>query len=63
LIKRGFDILLSVRNAIAGLDLEELQDRVEQEFLKLSEGEQKVRSVMSKMESAFIRRIATFSHE
>jgi F-type H+-transporting ATPase subunit epsilon len=36
---------------------------VEQEFLNLNEGEQSVRSVMAKMESDLIRRLAEFHHE
>ncbi len=62
LIKTGFDVLVSVRNAIGGLNLNELQEAVEQEFMALNEHEQTVRSVMSEMESAFIRRLAGFSH-
>ena len=62
LIKTGFDVLVSVRNAIGGLDLDELQETVEQQFMILNEHEKAVRSVMSEMESAFIRRIAGFSH-
>ncbi|MDA3874643.1 MAG: F0F1 ATP synthase subunit epsilon [Kiritimatiellae bacterium] len=62
LIKTGLDVLVSVRNAIGGLDLNDLQEAVEKEFMVLNEREQNVRSVMTKMESAFIRRIAAFSH-
>ncbi len=62
LIKTGFDVLVSVRNAVGGLDLNELQETVEQQFMILNEHEKTVRSVMSEMESAFIRRIAGFSH-
>jgi F-type H+-transporting ATPase subunit epsilon len=36
---------------------------VEREFLNLNEREQSVRSVMVKMESGFIRRLAEFHHE
>lgn len=62
LIKTGFDVLVSVRNAIGGSDLQQLQETVEQEFMVLDEHEQTVRALMSEMESAFIRRIAGFSH-
>lgn len=62
LIKTGFDVFVSVRNAVGGTDLTLLQETVEREFLVLSEHEQNVRSVMSKMESAFIRRIAALNH-
>jgi F-type H+-transporting ATPase subunit epsilon len=63
LIKTGLDVLVSVRNAIAGTDLRELRDSVEREFLNLDEREQNVRSVLSKIESGFIRRLAEFHHD
>ena len=63
LVKTGLDVLVSVRNAIGGTDLGQLQIAVEREFLNLSEQEQSVRSVMASMESDFIRRLAEFHHE
>lgn len=63
LVKTGLDVLVSVRNAIGGTDLGQLRDSVAQEFLNLNEREQSVRSVMAKMESGFIRRLAEFHHE
>ena len=63
LVKTGEDVLVSVRNAIGGTDLGLLRQAVEQEFLNLNEGEQSVRSVMAKMESDFIRRLAEIHHE
>jgi F-type H+-transporting ATPase subunit epsilon len=60
LIKTGLDVLVSVRNAIAGTDLAKLRDSVEREFLNLDEREQSVRSALAKMESGFIRRLAEF---
>jgi F-type H+-transporting ATPase subunit epsilon len=63
LIKTGFDVLVSVRNAIAGTDLGTLRDSVEREFLSLNEQEQSVRSALAKMESGFIRRLAEFHHD
>ena len=63
LIKTGLDVLVSVRNAIAGTDLGQLREAVDKEFLDLNEREQNVRSVMTKMESGFIRRLAKFHHE
>ena len=63
LVKTGLDVLVSVRNAIGGTDLGELRDSVEREFLDLNERERGVRSVMAKMESGFIRRLAEFHHE
>jgi len=63
LIKTGLDVLVSVRNAIAGTDLAKLRDSVEREFLNLDEREQSVRSALAKMESGFIRRLAEFYHD
>lgn len=63
LVKTGLDVLISVRNAIGATDLEQLRAAVEREFLNLDKREQNVRSVMAKMESGFIRRLAEFQHE
>ena len=63
LIKTGPDVLVSVRNAIAGTDLRQLRDAVEREFINLDEREQTVRSVLAKMESGFIHRLAEFHHD
>lgn len=62
LIKTGSEVLVSVRNAIAGTDLRQLREAVEREFLNLNEREQTVRSVLAKMENGFIRRFAEFHH-
>ena len=63
LVKTGPDVLVSVRNAIAGTDLRQLREAVEREFLNLDEREQSVRAVLAKMESGLIRRLAEFHHE
>jgi F-type H+-transporting ATPase subunit epsilon len=63
LVKTGVDVLVSVRNAIGGTDLGQLRESVEREFLNLNEQEQSVRSVMAKMESGLIRRMAAFHNE
>ena len=63
LVKTGADVLVSVRRALGGTDLGQLRDAVEQEFLILDEREQSVRSVMAKLETGFLRRLATFQHE
>ena len=63
LVKTGMDVLVSVRNAIGGTDLGQLHAAVEREFLNLNDREQSVRSVMAKMESGFIRRLAEFHRD
>lgn len=63
LVKTGTDVLVSVRNAIGGMDLGQLRKAVEREFLNLDEQEKSVRSVLAKLESGFIHRFAAFHHE
>ena len=58
LIKTGMEVVVSVRHAIRGTDLGQLQLAVEREFLNLNEQEQSLRSVMAKMEHGFMRRMA-----
>lgn len=63
LVKTGADVLVSVRRALLGKDLGKLREAVEKEFLTLDENERSVRSVMVKLETGFLRRLATFHHE
>ena len=63
LVKTGSEVLVSVRNAIGGVDLSELHQAIEREFLNLDEQEKSVRSVLAKLEGGFIRRFAALSHE
>ena len=62
LVKSGKNVLISVRNAIAGTDLRQLRQAVVREFLTLDDQEQSLRSVMAKLESSFVRRFADFRH-
>ena len=63
LAKIGSEVIVSVHNAIAGTDLRLLRDAVEREFLNLNDRELRVRTVMAKIESGFIRRLAEFHSE
>jgi F-type H+-transporting ATPase subunit epsilon len=63
LVKTGPDVLVSVRRALGGADLGQLRDAVAQEYLALDQHEQKVRAVMAKLESGFLRRFDAFRHE
>jgi F-type H+-transporting ATPase subunit epsilon len=63
MIKTGTDVLISVRNAISGKDLGGLRHSVDQEFLRVNEQEQNVHSVLTKLESSFIQRLARFGHD
>ncbi|MEO8418463.1 MAG: F0F1 ATP synthase subunit epsilon [Methylophilaceae bacterium] len=63
LVKTGQDVLVSVRRALAGADLGQLHNSVEREFLTLDEHEQNVRTIMTKLETGFLRRFVSFQHE
>ncbi len=61
LVKTGSDVLVSVRNAVAGAQLGDLRETVERQFLNLDAQERSVRSVLAKMEGDLMRRMAAFS--
>lgn len=63
LIKTGSEVLVSVRRALAGSDLDQLRTAVEQEFLTLDAQEQSVHSVLAKLEIGLIRQMVAFYHE
>jgi F-type H+-transporting ATPase subunit epsilon len=63
LVKTGRDVLVSVRRAIGGTDLDQLRAAVEKEFLTLDEDEQSVRIAVAKLETGFLRRFATLQHD
>lgn len=58
IVKTGPDVLVSVRRAFGGTDLDQLRGAVEREFLTLDAQEQSVRSAVAKMEGELFRRIA-----
>jgi F-type H+-transporting ATPase subunit epsilon len=60
LVKAGSEVNISIRNAIAGSELGALHKAVEQDFLKTDEQEKKVRSVIAKLETGFIRKLQEF---
>jgi F-type H+-transporting ATPase subunit epsilon len=63
LLKSNLEVLVSVRNAIGGTDLGRLREAVEREFLTLSERDENIHSVLARMESGFISRLAEFQRE
>jgi F-type H+-transporting ATPase subunit epsilon len=63
LVKSRLDVLVSVRNAIAGTNLGALREAVEREFLTLTAREESVRSVFASLESGFISRLVEFHRE
>jgi F-type H+-transporting ATPase subunit epsilon len=62
LIKTGQYVLVSVRDAIFGTDLSQLREEVEKEFLTLDESERRIHSIMAKLESGLVRRLAEFQN-
>jgi len=63
LVKTGRDVMVSVRNAVAGDDLGQLRETVDREYLNLDERERSVRSVLAKLETSFVRRMMELRHE
>ena len=60
LIKTGSQVLVSVRNAIGGVDLGKLGDAVKNEFLKIDDSEKNVRYVVEKLESGLMNSLKKF---
>lgn len=63
LVKAGADVLVSVRRAVAGKDLGQLQEAVKRDFLTMDEKEHDVRAALERMEGGFIRRFSEFQDE
>ncbi|MCF8706912.1 F0F1 ATP synthase subunit epsilon [Rhizorhapis sp. SPR117] len=63
LVKAGPDVLVSVRRALGGTDLGWLREAVEQEFLSLDQQEQSLRSMLAKIESDLIHRVASIRND
>lgn len=63
LVKTGRDVRVSVRNAMGGMALSQLRAAVEREFMQFDEQEQKLRSVLAKMEGGFIQRLVSFKQD
>lgn len=63
LVKTGFDVRVSVRNAMSGMGLDQLRNAVEKEFMQLDEQEQKLRTVLAKMENNFIQHLVAFKQD
>ena len=62
-MKAGAEVLVSVRRASGGTDLEQLRDAVQREFLSLDEQARNVRDATSKLESGFDSRFANFHRD
>ncbi len=62
LVKSGADVLVSVRNAVAGADLPRLRATVEREFRAVSEEEATMKSALARVEGDLIQRLADLHH-
>jgi F-type H+-transporting ATPase subunit epsilon len=63
IVKAGRDVLVSVRNAVAGKDLKKLRETIEREFRHLDEQETSDREVLAKLESGLIHQLVEFQRE
>lgn len=63
LVKTGSEVLVSVRRAITGKNLADLRDSIGREFLTINENEASVRTVVAKLETGFLRRLAEMQNE
>lgn len=55
---QGREVLVSVREAVAGSDLASLRDTVEREFLRVGEHERQARSALARLEAGALRRFS-----
>lgn len=62
LVKCGDGVRVSVRRALANGDLAQLREAVEREFRTLDEQARTLRTVLAKLESGFVSRLATLRH-
>lgn len=63
MVKAGADILISVRNAFKGTDLDKLGELVKSEFKNQNEAEFEVKSVIAKLEVGFIYSFDQFRNQ
>ena len=63
LVKTGPDVRVSVRRALHGESLDQLHESVEKEFLTLDADEERIRTLMAKLETGFITRLAAYHDE
>lgn len=63
LVKSGPDVVVSVRRAKCGADLEQLRLAKDQEFLTLSEQEQAAHQLLAKLETGFLKRFVRLKQD
>ena len=60
LVKVGQEVFVSVRNAVRGPDLGELEKTIEEQFGVMDEREKMTRSATARIEAGFVRRFLEF---
>jgi F-type H+-transporting ATPase subunit epsilon len=63
LVKAGAEVLVSVRRATCGSDLDQLRASVVQEFLIVNARKNNLQRVMARMEAGFMRRFVSLQHD
>jgi F-type H+-transporting ATPase subunit epsilon len=63
LVKTGQDMLISVRNALAGADLDRLREAVDKDFLRQDALEKQLRASATKMEGQLAHQFSIFENE
>lgn len=60
LVKAGDEVMVSVRNAVGGVELGKLADTIQNEFKNISADEEKVKYMASRLENGFLSRLKKF---
>jgi F-type H+-transporting ATPase subunit epsilon len=63
LVKAGDDVMVSVRNAIGGTDLDQLHAAVQRNFIDLDQQEKEFRSTLAHLETGFLHQFMELEHE
>lgn len=63
LVKAGSEVLVSVRRAMEGTDLEQLRLAVQRDYRAAQEEDHDLRAVMAKLETGFLKRFAELTHD
>lgn len=63
LVKAGPEVLVSVRRAVVGADLDHLRVLVERQFLEVDALERDARRTMARLESGLLQHFAALHHE
>ncbi len=63
LVKRGDEVLVSTRQATRGTDLQELRNKVREEFATLDDRERAAQAAAAKLEASFLRSYLELAEE